>query len=105
VEVPYAGRPLQERVAAGSGSCGAPAAPVVPTLLGKLPLLVDVELHGWMRARFAEYSALRRGVCEEEGECVVRGRRCRGREESGTIYNGVMRRRTREVRTDGPCSL
>ena len=46
--VPHAGRPLEEMVpAAGPGPRHAPA-PVVPALLGELPLLVDVELHGSM---------------------------------------------------------
>ena len=46
--VPCAGRPLEERVAAAAAAAGdAPAAAVVPALLGELPLLVNVELHGF----------------------------------------------------------
>lgn len=47
--VPCAGRPLEERVAAAAAPAAgdAPAAAVVPALLGELPLLVNVELHGF----------------------------------------------------------
>ena len=49
-DVSHAGRSLKQRVpaAGSSGSRDAPAA-VVPALLGELPLLVHVELHGSMR--------------------------------------------------------
>jgi hypothetical protein len=47
-DVPHARRSLQQRVPA-AGSRDAPAA-VVPALLGELPLLVHVQLHGPMDA-------------------------------------------------------
>jgi hypothetical protein len=69
--VSHAGRSLQHRVPAttGSGPRDAPAA-VVPALLGELPLLVVVQLHGSLDA-FAEAevdSEGRKSALERERE-------------------------------------